>query len=62
MYLESRTARTLQSTTAVGAEELEGMERRKEETDRLKWKRETETNVDNIKKPSLDLANKIISV
>lgn len=37
-------------------------EGRKEGRSGLKWKRETETNVDNIKKHSLDLANKIISV
>lgn len=30
MDLLDRTARSLQSTTPVGAEELEGMERRKE--------------------------------
>lgn len=39
-----------------------GKEGRKKEADRLKWKRETETNVDNIKKHVLDLANKSISI
>lgn len=40
----------------------DGKEGRKKEAGRLKWKRETETNVDNIKKHVLDLANKIISI